>query len=113
MFSFFKRTPKVIEKWGLVKTIYLGVSRATSSETKVNGKLYYHLLECNLGNRKIEFASTFSELDKEATVMAGKKFDIYQEKIFRWEHGRYDPEIPRYSEIPEEDTVNALKVKIE
>jgi len=107
MFNWFKFKPK--EDWRLVKTIVDDVSRNSGKE---KGKFYYHLFESSRGNRRVEFASTFSDLDKEALEKAGKHFDTYQDMIYRWEHGRVDPNIPRYDQIPEEETVNVLKGKI-
>ena len=103
MFSWFK--PK--ERWRLVKTIMVHVGRGGVSGEK--GKLYYHLHESDLGNRKVEYACTISGVDAES---GGRLLDVYQETIYRWEHGRADPEIPRYGDIPEEDTVNILKGKV-
>ena len=104
MFGWFKK-----EDWRLVKTIEVAIHRNLSEE---EGKLYYHLFESNLGNRKVEYQCTLSFNDSSILEENAKRIDIYQEKIYRWEHGRYDPEIPRYNEIPEEETANALKGKV-
>jgi len=105
MFSFFKRKPK--EDWRLVKTIKIGIIHNTS---KKEGKLYYHLFESNLGNRRTRFACTFPEVDAE---IMGKKFEDYHEKVYRWEMGRVDPEIPTYNQVPEEEISNILKGKVD
>ena len=102
MFSFFKRKPK--EDWRLVKTISVGVSGRAKE-----GKLYYHLFESNLGHRRTEFVCTIPGIDAEES---GKLFTDYQEKIYRWEMGRVDPEIPTYNQVPEEETANVLKGKV-
>lgn len=92
------------DDWRLVGTLSCDITFSTDA-----GKVYYHLYESRKGKRKINIASTLSlppymDINKEA-----KRFNLYQEKIYRWEQGRYDPEIPRYSQVPEEDTAIALK----
>lgn len=105
MFSFFKK-----EKWALVKTLdYPGITWGTST----GGVIYIHLFESEKGNRKIETACSFSEATQEKIDAFVRGSALYQKKLFRWMEGRYDPEIPRYSEIGEEDTVNALRGKVE
>jgi hypothetical protein len=105
MFSFFKRKPK--EHWQLVKTISISVSYYNKK-----GKVYYHLFESNIRNRKTEIKCSidmpsYLDLEEEA-----KRFDTYQEIIYRWEKGRVDPDIPTYDQIPEEETVAILKGKV-
>jgi hypothetical protein len=95
------------DDWRLVKTISLDGSYGVTK-----GKIYYHLYESRKGHRKIKVATTLSipsymDIDKEA-----KKLALYHEKVYRWEMGRHDPDIPRYSQVPEEDTANALKGSI-
>jgi hypothetical protein len=107
MFSFFKRKPK--ENWRLVKTIPFPISFDGK-----NGKIYYHLFESNYKNRRIEVMCTlvfpaYAHIDVESEA---RRFDIYQEKIYRWEKGRIDPEIPTYDQVPEEETVSVLRGKI-
>lgn len=103
MFRWFKR-----EDWRLVKTISRDVKH-----DRVSGKLYFHLFESDKGNRKVEIKTTLELPSYINLTDSAKRFDVYQEKIYRWEHGRYDPDIPRYNQIPEEETANALKGKIE
>ena len=107
MFSFFKK-----QKWVLVQTITMD---AIQWKKDPGGKVFIHLYESDKGNRKIESACTFNdaELDQEKIDSFIKSQEVYQVKIHRWLSGRYDPEIPRYSEINEEDTFNALRGKIE
>jgi hypothetical protein len=110
MFSFFKK-----EKWAHVKTITgNGVTWAVGHpHEKKDGKIYVHLFESNKGNRKIESACSFQEVSQEKIDDYVKSTDTYQTKLIRWLSGRYDPEIPRYSDISEEDTANALRGKVE
>jgi len=110
MFSFFKK-----EKWVLVKTIVGGglTWAAGTSHAKKDGKVYLHLFESDKGNRKMEAACTFPEPTQEQIDAYVKTTETYQTKIHRWLNGRYDPEIPKYSEIGEEDTANALRGKVE
>jgi len=102
MFSFFKK-----QQWRLVKTIVNPVTL-----DKKEGKVYYHLFESNKGNRRIDIQCSiilppYMNLNDQA-----RKLESYQEKIYRWEMGRVDPDIPTYNQVPEEETVNVLKGKI-
>jgi hypothetical protein len=110
MFSFFKK-----EKWAHVKTITGGgvVWAQGHPHEKKDGKIYVHLFESDKGNRKIESACSFPEVSQEKIDDYVKSTDTYQTKLVRWLSGRYDPEIPKYSEIGEEDTVSALRGKVE
>jgi hypothetical protein len=97
--DYFKR-----DDWRLVSTLSFDTKWDRNS-----GKVYFHLYESRKGKRKINIATTLSlptymDLEREA-----KRFNVYQERIYRWEMGRHDPGIPRYSQVPEEDTANALK----
>jgi hypothetical protein len=105
MVSFFKTKPT--EDWRLVKTLSVDISC-----DRVDGKIYYHLFESNRKNRKIDLQCTLNlpsyiKLEEEA-----RRMGVYQEKIYRWEYGRVDPEIPTYDQVPAEETVNVLKGKI-
>jgi len=97
------------EHWRLVKTFTQKVCRSSPDE---NGIAYYHLFESNKKNRRVEFNSTLYYSMSEQRERSMKNLSIYQEKIYRWECGRVDPEIPTYNEIPEEDTANVLRGKI-
>lgn len=110
MFSFFKK-----EKWSHLKTSTItGVHYAEGHpHEKKDGVVYIHFYESDKGNRKIEMACSFSEVSQEKINDFVKSSELYQQRITRWLNGRFDPEIPRYSQIGEEDTVNALKGKIE
>lgn len=107
MFSFFKRQK---EKWVQVKTIVY--DKITWGED-AGGKIYIHLFESDKGNRRMETACSFSEVSQEKIDKFIKSSTIYQTKLYRWLNGRFDPEIPRYDQIGEEDTVHALKGKVE
>ena len=110
MFSIFKR-----EKWALVKTIVgAGLTYAAGTPNEMtNGKVYVHLYESSKGNRRIETACSFVGISQEKIDEYVKSTDTYQTKLIRWLSGRYDPEIPRYSETDVEDTANALRGKVE
>lgn len=105
MFSFFKK-----EKWVVVKTVIMTKIK-WGSET--DGKVFIHLFESDKGNRKIESMCSFSDVDQSKIDDYVHSTDYYQTKLFRWLNGRYDPEIPKYSETGEEDTANALRGKID
>jgi len=104
MFSFFKR-----EKWALVKTV---TSTDISWHDEKDGKVFVHLFESDKGNRKIEATCSFVGVPQSKIDDYVRSRDRYQTHIYRWLNGRYDPEIPRYSEIGEEDTANALRGKV-
>ena len=70
---------------------------------------YYNLYESRKGRRRVAFSSTAHIIDRNRQEKFAKHQEIYLTKITRWLSGRYDPEIPRYSEIAEEDTANALR----
>lgn len=106
MFSWFKRK----EDWLLVKTITEEVARVQDQDD--TGKAYFHLFESDKGNRRVEYSSTLRHASQESLIYNLKRLDIYQGKIYRWEMGRHDPDIPRYDQIPEEETVNALRGKV-
>jgi hypothetical protein len=94
------------EKWALVKIL--------DQDTIFEGnpliyKFYYRLYESKNGNRKVEFACTNPRCDLKVSA---SRHPIYQEKIIRWKEGRYDPDIPTYSQIPEEETAVMLRGKI-
>jgi hypothetical protein len=104
MFSFFKK-----EKWGLVKT--LTFNNITWGDEN-GGNIFIHLYESEKGNRKSEIVCSFSQAPQEKVDAFVKGKELYQTKVHRWLAGRYDPEIPRYSDISEEDTANALRGKV-
>lgn len=106
MFRWFEK-----EKWALVKTLIDDNIYSPTSEQKC--KIFIHLYESSKGNRKISSACSLSEVSQYVVDKYVKSSDIYQTKIHRWVNGRYDPDIPRYSEIGQEDTANALKGKID
>ena len=103
LIAYFKK-----EKWAYVKMF--AIDDVTYERKK--GKIFIHLFESDKGNRRIKSSSSFPSLEQRTIDDFVTSQDIYQEKIMRWENGRYDPEIPRFSEIGEEDTVNALKGSI-
>lgn len=103
MFNFLKKYfPK--ENWILVKIISIDMLIDSREET-----FYFRLFESNKGNRKVKFACTMS---LNYIEYVANQVPIYHEKICRWESGRLDPDIPRWDQIPEEDTVNVLKGNI-
>ncbi len=114
MFSWFKffKKEKEKEEWRLVKTITEqvdGVSRGTT----YSGIVFYHLSESSLGNRKVVVASTMPSIFNDKLDSSARRLEIYQSKIYRWEQGRSDPDIPRFAQIPEDELVHALKGSIE
>jgi hypothetical protein len=110
MFSFFKK-----EKWTHLKTLeYPNIVWAQGTpHEKLNGTIYIHFYESNKGNRRIEANCSFFEATQAVLDSYVKSSQTYQTRFIRWLSGRYDPEIPKYSDIAEEDTANALRGKIE
>ena len=110
MFSFFKRKPK--EKWALVKTLTYFVYQ--TSNPSIREPVYFHLFESSIDNRKVEIVTKgLTGYSMESVIKTAKTSELYQKQIYRWEMGRLDPQIPRYSQIAEEDTANMLRGKIE
>ena len=97
------------EQWRLVKTFEEEVERRPLKE---DGTAYFHLFESSKGNRRVEYSCSLSYSNKIDLVENMKRLNIYQQRIYRWEMGRHDPDIPSYSSIPEEETANALRGKI-
>ena len=97
------------EEWRLVKTFEESIERRL---TKEDGTGYFHLFESSKGNRRVEFQCSLSHTSPISLAENMKRLDVYQKKIYRWEMGRHDPEIPSYSSVPEEETANALRGKI-
>jgi len=110
MFSFFKK-----EKWTHLKTSkYDGITFAHGLPHEKTGiVVYIHFYESNKGSRKIESKCSAFEVPQTAIDEYVMSSVTYQTRFVRWLAGRYDPEIPRYSQIGEEDTANALRGKIE
>lgn len=93
------------EKWAYVKMF--AIDNVTFERKQ--GKVFIHLFESDRGNRRIKSSSSFPLLGQKTLEEFVASQDIYQEKLVRWENGRYDPEIPRFSDIGEDDTANALR----
>lgn len=103
MFSWFRS--KTFDNWRLVKTIT--VPNITFGHEKII--VYFHLFESSKKKRKVEVAvsTDMSDADKRVKVLAH-----YQEIVYPWLQGRVNPDIPRYDEIPEEETAVMLRGKI-
>ena len=97
------------EQWRLVKTFEESVERRLTNE---DGTAYFHLFESSKGNRRVEFRCSLSHSSTSEFAENMKRLNIYQQRIYRWEMGRYDPDIPTYNSVPEEETANALRGKI-
>lgn len=76
---------------------------------KDSGKIYVHLYESNKGDRRIEWTSSFNDMLQSTLDNFVMSSTLYNERLVRWKAGRYDPGIPKFSQIGEEDTANALK----
>ena len=95
---------KFKEDWRLVKTC-----DSSATYDQKNGKVYFHLFESNKGNRRVEITSTFNNIKPTVLQKHAECSSLYQERIYRWQQGRLDPDIPRYNQVFEEDTINFLK----
>lgn len=101
------------EQWRQVTTLTIGATvSGYSLKAATDAKVYVHLFESNEGNRKMSYGVTTTGLDPKKLEDFVKSTDLYHERIYRWLNGRVDPEIPRYEQIPEEETVNMLKGKL-
>ncbi len=107
MFSWFKR-----QHWKLVKTFHNNVIHIDRDKKETNQIVYYHLFESDEGKRKVKYDISYFYSSPVPLKTMAQRYKIYQEKIYRWEEGRLDPDIPTYDQIPEEDTANVLKGKI-
>lgn len=109
MIGFFKKLFEK-EKWAVVKTYEINITDSDTHKVSI-GTFYIHLSESSKGRRKAEPISTY-KFYGEKPHQAMKRTEYYNTIIHRWLNGRNDPNIPRYSEIGEEDTVNYLRGKI-
>jgi hypothetical protein len=96
------------QDWRLMTTLECGVSLSNRGIVSDHGKLYYHLLESDKGQRKIELGCTLVLNDNEI-FLASRRMPLYHETVYPWLKGRYSPDIPRYADVPYDDTVKALK----
>ena len=101
--NLFKKT-----NWKLVKIIKLTVNHRNKS-----GNFYYRLYESNKGDRKMEYGCDLSSVNEEGAKDYAYRSPQYLEVIKRWLDGRSDPEILTYSQVVDEDVMNALKGKVE
>ena len=106
------------EQWGLVTTLKTDITLTTSTHNSAviikteDGLLYIHLYESDRGNRRYDLQISVDARDKNMIDNYFKKSSLYQTKIYRWLQGRRDPTIPSYSQIPEEETADALRGSI-
>lgn len=97
-FKFFHK-----EKWALVGTLRLN---------KTAYCFHIHLFESDTGKRKAEYIRDGHPTNKFDQLMPLYNTDLYQERIYRWLNGRVDPDILRYNQCAENDTMNMLTGKI-
>lgn len=71
-----------------------------------NVMFYLHFYESDRGNRKVVLTSSFYSEEKAATFLG--QMWAYNKKARPWLSGRYDPDIPRYSDVPAADMVVKL-----
>lgn len=107
MFSWLK-SKLVREDWRLVHTITTSADVGTSTY-----KFYFHLYESNKGNRKcVPLCTVPADQMRTGIDYLINQMSVFLGQIHRWVSGRYDPNIPTYNQVPEEDLVNALRGKI-
>lgn len=104
MFSFFKTKPI----WAHVKTLKIGAKFGGDE-----GWVFIQLFESNKGERKVDYASSFPRASHYEVERYAESSDLYQTRLVRWLSGRIDPEIPKFSDIADEDLSNTLKGSIE
>lgn len=104
MFSFRNWFAK--PKWTEVKLFKVS---GTEIGTKRSVVIYIHLFESSVGSRRYEAIADSSDFTASSVIEFVKTTELYNTQIHRWLHGRYDPEIPRYDQISEEDVIAALK----
>lgn len=110
LFPFFKK-----EKWAHLMTKEMtGITFAAGApHEKSNISVFVHFYESDKGNRRIESACSYAEVPKSKIDEYVKSTHYYQKTVLRWLNGRFDPEIPKYSEIGSDDTANALRGKVQ
>jgi hypothetical protein len=103
MFGWLKRKPK--EQWRLVKTLEWGATLG-----KEKGKIFVHLYESDLGNRKWECGSTFNTFVGKEHELRSKLSGIeqYHTELTPWLAKRYVPGIPTYSDVDALDVQDKL-----
>ena len=110
------KQPEIKEQWKLVKTIKYpnGVTRGKKGATdREEGDLYFHFFESNLGNRCVQPRCTISEAETNQLIEFTNSTKTYHEKIYRWLMGRGDPDILRYDEVEQEETIHYMRGTIE
>lgn len=95
------------EKWLHVKAFK--IDRNNTYRTNV---YYIHCFESDRGNRKIECVLDGEPYDIKKKDNWLVTTELYQMQIYRWLHGRRDPDIPTYEQTGEDDTANFLKGKV-
>jgi hypothetical protein len=102
--------------WRLVQTFKYdnGISRGREGDPNYkSGDMYYYLFESDAGDRKIKVRCTIQDVDQPKLEEFAVSTDFYHEKLYRWLVGRGDPEIQRYDEVDQEETMHQLKGTIE
>lgn len=94
-------------RWALVKTYKVDRTNYPYATYHV------HLFESDRGIRRAEYLMDGDKYDIDRKNSWLRQQDVYQLTIYRWLQGRYDPAIARYSDVGEEDLVNALKGKVQ
>lgn len=94
------------------KLVYVLPHKVTINSTKnSSGNLYFKFYEDRYGQRKIKYTTDIPNINSlEFIVM---QMEIYHTKVSRWAEGRFDPDIPKYADIPAEEMLHALKGSIE
>jgi len=95
------------DDWRLVKTLTDDFIMIKDESKK--GKMYYRLYESNKGKRKMEYQSNLKIGNIHDLAF---RLDAYLDTIYPWLEGGYNPDIPKYDEIPEMNTAAALKGKL-
>jgi len=106
MFGLFKKT-----NWRLVATYELtnGFQWGSEENGFTKGKIFYHLFESECGQRRTQIRTTIYDANKHKIEEFATSTEFYHKKIYRWLSGRSDPDIPRYSEIDQEETMHGLR----
>lgn len=105
--NFFKR-----EQWRLVATISDPVL-VPVRDSKRSGVFIYHLFESSKRSRKVKIVFTDYEIEQDKVEKFARASAFYNAEIYPWLVGRNFPNISKYDDIPEEETVLFLKGAIE
>lgn len=86
--------------------LHVHIIEETRNIEDVKVLFYIHFYESNYGGRRIQVSSSYYNEEKAQTFT--NQLFAYNKTARPWLTGRYDPDIPRYQDIPQVDLVKKL-----